>query len=275
MSYFHTLYNAIYPNDLHLKHELWYFIIKKRIAQSVIAYIESSDNNDIFLCDIGWWYGYDDMLIAELMKRHCPEKKLHITVIDPTIDFYNKVHKLNNSDIVQQQHITYIEESLLTMDISEHREKYDIIICSEVIEHLLSNEQEVFFAQFNRMLKPQWLIALTCPNGSSLIKQIAWLWTRKQKNYTLFDAEFHYRYSHIGVPTLFQVIWLFVRKWFAVHHIAPSALISAFKNTRLMRIVNSILLCIPFLSLFFSTTNVYIAKKENDLDETKRYNNAF
>lgn len=75
-------------------------------------------------------------------------------MIDPTIDFYNKVHHLNNSDIVQQQHITYIEESLLTMDISDHREKYDIIICSEVIEHLLSNEQEVFFAQFNRILQP-------------------------------------------------------------------------------------------------------------------------
>ncbi len=88
------------------------------------------------------------------MKKQYPEKKLHITVIDPTIDFYNKVHKLNDSDILKQQHITYIEESLLTMDISTHREKYDIVICSEVIEHLLSNEQELFFAQFNRILKP-------------------------------------------------------------------------------------------------------------------------
>lgn len=275
MSHFHTLYNEIYPNDLHLKHELWYFVIKKHIAQSVLGYIQSSNKEDIFLCDIWWWYGYDDILIAELMKKHCPEKKLHITVIDPTIDFYNKVHHLNNSDIVQQQHITYIEESLLTMDISAHREKYDIIICSEVIEHLLSNEQEVFFAQFNRILQPWGLIALTCPNGSSVIKQMAWLWTRKQKKYDLFDAEFHYRWSHIGVPTLFQVLWLFVRKWFTVNKIAPSALISAFKNTWLNRIINNILLCIPYASLFFSTTNVYIATKDQQIDQAKRYNNAF
>ncbi len=272
---FQEKYNAIYPNDLHLKHELWYYIIKKRITQKILHYVQLLDQENIFICDIGWWYGYDDILIAELMKKQCPEKKLHITVIDPTIDFYNKVHQLNGSDIVHQQHINYIEESLLTMDISDHSEKYDIIICSEVIEHLLSNEQELFFAQFNRILRHWGLIALTCPNGSSIIKQIAWLRTRKQKKYDLFDAEFHYRYSHIGVPTLFQVLWLFLRKWFTVHHISPSALISAFKNNLLIRIVNSILLCIPYVSLFFSTTNVYIATKESQIDETKRYNNSF
>lgn len=78
---------------------------------------------------------------------------IDVDVIDPTSDFYNTVHHLNDSDINRQKTINYIEDSFVHMDLNNYHEKYDIIICCEVIEHLWTSEQEVFFANFNRILK--------------------------------------------------------------------------------------------------------------------------
>lgn len=269
---FHKQYMHTYPDDLHLKYELRYFMIKYHIASEIIHYILHSNKKEFVIGDIGGGYGYDDLLIQNLLHESHPEITLQIEVIDPTINFYNDVHQLTASDIRAQQGITYIQQSLIDLDPAAYREKYDIIICSEVIEHLLSHEQEIFFAQFNRLLKQSGLVLLTTPNGSTVLKQLYGILHRKQWKKEIFEAEFHYRYSHIGVPTIFQVLWLFLRKWFSVQQIYPSALVSNTKVSRLNYGIQKILLCIPYINVFFSTSNVFVASKSTTVDDTKRYN---
>ncbi len=269
---FHKKYYEIYPNDLHLKHELWYYMIKYRISFSILKYLEKLQATHVRIADVGGGYGYDGLLIRALAAQTMPSLTIDIDVIDPTVNFYNDVHALQESDISKQNNIAYIEESLLTFDTSKATEKYDIIICSEVIEHLRTSEQEIFFAQFNRILKPGGLITLTCPNGSSLFKQLIGLLTWKRNQQHLFEAEFHYRYSHIGVPTIFQVLGLFQRKGFQVGRIYPSSPVSATKVSTWSKLWTFFLRLPVRTNLFLSTTNVYVAKKEEQLDLKTRHN---
>ena len=271
---FHSAYQAIYPNDLHLKHELRYYLSKVRVVNNVLKYIKESGKKRIKVCDIDWGYGYDDLLIRKLAHESMPDVKIDIDVLDPTVDFYNTIHHLDDSDIGKQSEINYILESFLTFDTKANHEKYDIILCCEVIEHLRTSEQEVFFSNFNRILKPGGLVALTVPNGSNTFKQLFGLYTRSRKQNHIFEAEFNYRYSHIGVPTIFQVLGLFQRKWFQVQDVYGTTFLSSTKTNRLQIILHKIFDLFCYINLFFSTDAVYIAKKEHKLDDKMWHNDS-
>ncbi len=271
---FHRYYHEIYPNDLHLKRELRYYISKYRVISKVLQYIKSSNKKHFKVCDIGGWYGYDDMLLKKLASIYYPDVVIDIDVLDPTTDFYNTVHHLGESDISKQSKINYIEESFLTFDTKASAEQYDIILCCEVIEHLWTSEQEVFFANFNRILKKGGIIGITCPNGSAMFKGLYGIYTRFRKQDHIFEAEFHYRYSHIGVPTVFQVLGLFQRKGFQVHHLYATTPLSSTKATPLSIVLNKIFEACKYINLFFSTDAVYIATKKHALEEKKWYNDS-
>ena len=65
-----------------------------------------------------------------MVENYFPDVLVTIDLFDPDIDFYrDTVHH-------KQEGITYYNTSFLTIDLAQFREKYDIIICSEVIEHL-------------------------------------------------------------------------------------------------------------------------------------------
>lgn len=155
MSYysFYKSYQAIYPNDLHLKYELRYFFNKYHVITKIISYLQKSGKKHVHMCDIGGGYGYDDLLIRKIADDMALDVTIDVDVIDPTSDFYNTVHHLSDSDIAKQKAINYREESFVHANLSKDYEKYDIVICCEVIEHLWTSEQEVFFANFNRILK--------------------------------------------------------------------------------------------------------------------------
>ena len=271
---FYRYYHEIYPNDLHLKNELWYYVSKYRIITNILQHIKHSNKKHFKVCDIGGWYGYDDMLLRKLASIYYPDATIDVDVLDPTTDFYNTVHHLEGSDIGKQSKINYIEESFLTFDTQANAEKYDIILCCEVIEHLRTSEQEVFFANFNRILKKGGIIGVTCPNGSAMFKGLygVYTWFRKQDH--IFEAEFHYRYSHIGVPTVFQVLGLFQRKGFQVRQMYATTPLSSTKVTILGMILNKLFEACKYINLFFSTDAVYIATKRHALDEQKRYNDS-
>lgn len=115
------------------------------------------------------------------------------------------------------------------------------------------------------------MIALSCPNGS-ILKGLFGIYTWLKKRNDIFEAEFHYRYSHIGVATVFQVLGLFQRKQFQVQDIYPTTLLSSTKLGFLTLIFNMPLFIFKYINLFFSTDLVYTAIKSTSLDEQKRYN---
>lgn len=269
---FYNHYQEVYPNDLHLKHELWYFLNKFHGINKVLDYIKTLGKKHIHICDIGGGYGYDDLLIKRLAADQGLDIQIDVDVIDPTSDFYNKVHHLKDSDIGKQNKIQYIEDSFVHMDLEEYEGKYDIIICCEVIEHLRTSEQEVFFANFNRILKKWGFIVVSNPNGSSILKGLYGIYTRIKKQNHIFEAEFNYRYSHIGVPTIFQVLGLFQRKWFQVQNIIPTTLLSSTKTSVFNLLTNKLFALFKYLNLFFTTDIVYTAIKTEEINNTKRHN---
>lgn len=176
------------------------------MAKELLQYIEDSGKKSFSICDVGAGYGYDDTLFKTIIRHYYPDVTLQIDIFDPEINFYKDTTHTKQADI------TYYEQSFLSIDVQKYHDYYDIIICSEVVEHLWTSEQEVFFSNFNHILKVGGMVLLTTPNGSSLFKTIAGLLQRKHKQTELFAAEFNHRYAHIGVAPLFQLMGLFLRK---------------------------------------------------------------
>ena len=271
-SSFYTHYQEVYPNDLHLKNELWYFLNKFHGINKILDYIKKLGKKHIHICDIGGGYGYDDLLLKRIAEDQGLDIKIDGDVIDPTSDFYNKVHHLTGSDIAKQNTIQYIEDSFVHMDLEAYDEKYDIVICCEVIEHLRTSEQEVFFANFNRILKKWWFIVVTNPDRSNIFKGIYGIYTRLKKQNHIFEAEFNYRYSHIGIPTIFQVLGLFQRKWFQVQNMLPTTLLSSSRVSVANVLINKVFKLFKYINLFFTTDIVYTAIKIEEIDDKKRFN---
>ena len=49
---FKALYDAIYPQDLHIKHELRYYISKYRVMSALLAHIKQSGKKQFAVADI-------------------------------------------------------------------------------------------------------------------------------------------------------------------------------------------------------------------------------
>lgn len=57
------------------------------------------------------------------------------------------------------------EDMFLCGDIAEHKEKYDVVICSEVLEHLEDNYLSDFAESLCKLLNPEGRLVVTVPNG--------------------------------------------------------------------------------------------------------------
>jgi len=263
---FYSTYWESYPTDFHLKDYLWYYLLKWYLFAAVKKYIDTHHVKELSICDIGGGYGYDNLLLKKLLAFYYPEVTIQVDLIDPNINFYaDTTHQ-------KQSFINYHETSFLTMDIAPLKKKYDLIICSEVVEHLWGAEQEVCFSRFNEVLKLGGIVYLTTPNGSSVLKNAFGLRHWKAKNDTYFLCEFNHRYAHIGIPTIFQTLGLFIRKSFKVDHIYPTTLFSGTNLSRFSLIANIPFLWLWRINLFFSCGNVTIAVKDKELDLTQWYN---
>lgn len=232
----------------------------------VLNYIKHTGKTTLHMCDVGWGYGYDDTFIRNVVRHYYPNVSIEVDLFDPDIDFYrDTIHK-------KQDNINYYSESFLTINMDQYQNKYDLIVCSEVIEHLWWAEQEICFTNFNKILKRWGLILLTTPNGSSIIKTLYGLIKRKRWDYDTFLSEHNHRYAHIGIPTLFQVIGLFVRKGFKVDKIIPSAPTSWIPVTSFHIMVNKLFKILLWVNLFFSTDNLYVVRKSEDINTNLWYN---
>lgn len=263
---FNANYKTAYPVSFHLKDQLWYYEIKYSMILEVLNYIERTKKETLTLCDVWGWYWYDDTFIKNVVHHYFPHVTITVDLFDPDINFY---HGTTHN---KQPDIEYHEESFLTIDMLLYKDKYDIIVCSEVIEHLWWAEQEICFVNFNRILKKWGILLLTTPNWSSILKVWFWLLQWKKNNYDTFMSEFNHRYAHIGIPTLFQILGLFVRKWFTVQSIVPSTFVSSTLVSPLSIWMNILFKILIWLNLFLSTDNLYIVTKNEEIDETKWYN---
>lgn len=270
MSWFNNIfyehYLHAYPQDFHLKDQLRYYVVKHRMTKELLEYIQRTWKKILTICDVWAGYGYDDTLFKKVVRHYYPDVEIQVDIFDPELNFYKETTH------TKQEGISYYEQSFLTIDIPTYTNHYDVIICSEVVEHLRTSEQEVFFTNFNHILKIGGMILLTTPNGSSIFKTIAGLLQRKKHQKDLFEAEFNHRYAHIGVAPLFQLMGLFVRKWFELQKIYPATRLSSTRFSQINIVLNTLFRICVWVNLFFSTDILWIAEKKGWMDTTKRYN---
>jgi hypothetical protein len=122
------------------------------------------------------------------------------------------------------------------------------------------------------VLKKWGLLLITCPNGSSILKMLVGIRQWKRNSDAVFVSEFNHRYAHIWIPTLFQVMGLFLRKGFSLHKIIPTTPMSWIRLSGFNRLLNMGLSILPYANLFMSTSNLFVWEKKEELDTKQRYN---
>jgi 2-polyprenyl-3-methyl-5-hydroxy-6-metoxy-1,4-benzoquinol methylase len=120
-------------------------IITRRVE--LVKQIPGFCSKDLTLLEIGCGNGATLLLMSNEMKR-C----LGVDIFDHTADF---------KKIKEEQRITNCDIVLKNIEAEDLNEKFDRLICFEVIEHF-NNEQTV--KRFTRWLKPGALCAFSVPN---------------------------------------------------------------------------------------------------------------
>jgi 2-polyprenyl-3-methyl-5-hydroxy-6-metoxy-1,4-benzoquinol methylase len=89
----------------------------------------------------------------------------------------------------------------------ELNRKFDLIIFSEVIEHLYPKDQKIILQELSTLLSPRGILIITCPNKACLIKRIIRFGQRipKLRKYLMTLGEFKGSEGHVGEPTFSEL----------------------------------------------------------------------
>ena len=134
-------------------------------------------NKEINIIDIGCGQAN----LAKLLRAEGYEKIVGIDKLE--------LNKVKNIDYLQKYHNLDIELENFITD-----KKFDLIICSEVIEHL-NNTQKILKLMKN-LLNDNGIIILTVPNNSNIFSRFYFCWKGMLKRY---PVEKKNSYSHITI----------------------------------------------------------------------------
>jgi cyclopropane fatty-acyl-phospholipid synthase-like methyltransferase len=120
-------------------------IITRRVE--LVKEIPNFCNKEATLLEVGCGNGATLLLMSDAMK-----KCVGVDIFDHTASF---------NEAVKEQAITNCSISMKNIEVEDLDEKYDRLICFEVIEHFSSEET---VKRFTRWLKPGALCAISVPN---------------------------------------------------------------------------------------------------------------
>lgn len=243
--------------DFKLFDAIFYFRTKNIILKEIIKYINTIKNNKITVIDVGGNIGFDLKCVHDYYLNK--SKTIKYVVIDKDLKYYRLKKRY--------KFIKYYENDFVNF---KKNLKADIIICSEVIEHIWDKEKEKFFIKLNKMLKKNGLLILSTPNGSSILKNIFAIYN--YNNTTYLEDDFQAHPHHKGVQTIYQTLSILNRKGFYVKKIFSTTFL--FKLNRkiiLHRLLHYIFLLLPFKKML-STNLVYTAVKKENINTKKWYN---
>jgi len=146
--------------------------------------------------------------------------------------------------------------------------KYDIVIFSEVVEHLTEIEKEIAFINLNKFLNKNGYLIISCPITDYLGKRIFYSRFKGLKERVRLD----YRTirSHIAIPSITQIISLFYRKGFTDVKIKPLPIILPFKKKVIEPIINIIeyfsVIFPNWFRVYLSPGVVVVGRKTSPLD---------
>ncbi len=163
--------------------------------QKILSFLPKLGVNDRIL-EIGLCGG----ALAFTLKRLFPQAKVYTIEHPMTYRLYTKnfLSRLNHEGIVLRQC------NLVSDSLPWPEEKFDLVVLSEVIEHLVPAITSKTIGEIQRILKKKKIFLLSTPNIASLLKRLNLL---RGRNPVIFDGFLHEgsTYGHIREYTLAEV----------------------------------------------------------------------
>jgi len=152
---------------------------------------------------------------------------------------------------------------LYTLDeFAQRLDKFDVIIVSEVLEHIESEEYPAFFQQIKAKLKEGGQLIVTVPNGYGWFELESYLYFKKNIGKFLEKLKITYRIDHLKNLLLRKTDWVNTVPSTLCHspHVQKFTHRSIQKllkdhNFNISSITGSVLFAGPFSDLFFAGFN--------------------
>lgn len=259
-----TIYTALWYNMDRYYDRVW----KVKLIESAYDYIESLEKPAVRVLDIWWGWWYDLMALKRFLELKKSTKKVELILVDKylensTDDTFKNTKKFSD--------ITYFEDDFTLFSPEHIWWKVDIIISAETIEHVWDIEKELWFLKMNELLLLSWKLIITAPNGSSILKNLLWILKKDNRNILCWDFDFWISH-HKGVPTIYECLSLFLRKWFEVEKISSTTFSFELRYSFFNNIFQFVFLVIP-MNYLLSSSIVYSSVKISEIDTTFWYNN--
>lgn len=182
---------------------------------SLSKFIEKADVLHKKVLDLGCGFGWFEYNFENLTKK--------ITAVE-----VSKKDLKTAKENIKSKKIEFIVGSALK--IPAKKETFDMVLVSEVIEHIPKNMEDKFFSEINRVLKKDGVLYLTTPFNSfwSIVFDPAW-WLINHRHYSLKKLDFFGKrngfkikkylicgkwWSLIGLLDMYFAKWVFKREKF-------------------------------------------------------------
>ncbi len=260
-----------------------YFCVYKRRAKQMKT--EHETNKE-------WWKAIENVIdskFREICESGKEKKVLDVGCSDGTNIF--RLYTINNLatyygiDIDDKEiekakksmkevgslNIHFFKRNIITDDFPSM--EFDVVLCSEVMEHLYDNEKSVVLNRINKSLKSGGFLIITTPtpecvfrkiyeSDNMIIKKIVDILFENTYEDRIFEDFKYGRLHHIGVCDSLYYKKLLYRKGFKLIKIYPTKAFQYEMPKLISALINSIFIKINPYSYKFSASLVYFCKKE-------------
>lgn len=240
---------------------------KEKLIKLAYDYIESIDKATVRVLDIWGGWGYDLQALKLFLDFKGSKKKLELLLVDKYLENSTDETFKNTKKFSD---ITYFEDDFTLFSPEHIGWKVDIIISAETIEHIWDIEKELWFLKMNELLHIGWRLLITAPNGSSILKNLLWIFKKDNREVLCGDFDFWISH-HKGIPTIYECLSLFLRKWFTVEKFYSTTFSFELRYSFINGILQYIFFITP-LNYIFSSSIIYCAVKKSEIDTTFWYN---
>lgn len=198
----------------------------------------SNDIKNKTVLDVGCGFGWLEYRLKDKVK--------HITGIDVND---NDILKAKNE--INSKNVEFITGNALKLPFKDNN--FDVVISSEVIEHLPKNSEECFLKEISRVLKKEGKLFLTTPfdDTRSKLLDLAW-WFIGHRHYSIKDLDKYTKkinfrrvdykicggfWSMLGLLNLYISKWIFSRNRFFENYFYKKELNELKKNNGWMNLM--------------------------------------
>jgi len=177
----------------------WFYYQRKKVILKYFKNLEKE--RELNILDVG---GGKGRALFEIQKRATKSNNYYEVDLDKLNLNYARAFTKNKG---------MANFHFLNIDISKEgwskkiNKKFDLIIFSEVIEHLFPLDQKIALKEIENLLSPEGLFIITCPNKSCLVKKVIRFFQKVPgiNNSLNKLGEFKGLVGHVADPSFFQL----------------------------------------------------------------------